>query len=144
MLAALNVAYRDFKHTIPFLVQLWMFSTPAIYMSVNEPSAEASTPSVTQQDANAAKTETEVKSENPVVQNEAGGAADAELGIWAYVKKTLQLNPMNGLIASFRAALLGHPLPWKELGYSTLMVILGFIFGCMYFYRLEPKFADII
>ncbi len=144
MLAALNVAYRDFKHTIPFLVQLWMFSTPAIYMSVNEPSAEASTPSVTQQDANAAKTETEVKAENPVVQNEAGGAADAELGIWAYVKKTLQLNPMNGLIASFRAALLGHPLPWKELGYSTLMVILGFIFGCMYFYRLEPKFADII
>ena len=34
LLAALNVAYRDFKHTIPFLVQIWMFATPTVYMSV--------------------------------------------------------------------------------------------------------------
>jgi lipopolysaccharide transport system permease protein len=32
MLAALNVAYRDFRYVIPFLVQLWMFATPAVYM----------------------------------------------------------------------------------------------------------------
>jgi lipopolysaccharide transport system permease protein len=31
-LAALNVAYRDFKHAIPFLVQIWMFATPTVYM----------------------------------------------------------------------------------------------------------------
>src|SRR5262249_1224924 len=37
LLAALNVAYRDFRHVIPFLVQLWMFATPAIYMQVVEP-----------------------------------------------------------------------------------------------------------
>ncbi len=30
-LSALNVAYRDFRHTIPFLVQIWMFATPVIY-----------------------------------------------------------------------------------------------------------------
>ena len=32
LLAALNVAFRDFKHVIPFLVQLWMFATPTVYM----------------------------------------------------------------------------------------------------------------
>ncbi len=32
LLAALNVAYRDFKHVIPFLVQLWMFATPTVYL----------------------------------------------------------------------------------------------------------------
>jgi lipopolysaccharide transport system permease protein len=30
-LAALNVAYRDFRYVIPFLVQLWMFATPVVY-----------------------------------------------------------------------------------------------------------------
>lgn len=30
-LSALNVAYRDFRHTVPFLVQIWMFLTPVIY-----------------------------------------------------------------------------------------------------------------
>ena len=144
MLAALNVAYRDFKHTIPFLVQLWMFSTPAIYMSINEPAADASPPAAVQQDESMAKAYGQ--SQGKTSENQVKGATDSseELGIWGYVKKALQLNPMNGLIASFRAALLGHALPWRELGYSTLMVILGFIFGCMYFYRLEPKFADII
>ena len=144
MLAALNVAYRDFKHTIPFLVQLWMFSTPAIYMSINEPAADASPPAAVQQDESMVKANGQ--SQGKTSENQVKGATDSseELGIWGYVKKALQLNPMNGLIASFRAALLGHALPWRELGYSTLMVILGFIFGCMYFYRLEPKFADII
>lgn len=32
LLAALNVAYRDFRYVIPFLVQLWMFATPTVYM----------------------------------------------------------------------------------------------------------------
>ena len=32
LLAALNVAYRDFRYVVPFLVQLWMFATPTIYM----------------------------------------------------------------------------------------------------------------
>lgn len=30
-LSPLNVAYRDFRHTVPFLVQIWMFLTPVIY-----------------------------------------------------------------------------------------------------------------
>jgi len=31
ILAALNVAYRDFQYVIPFLVQFWLFATPVIY-----------------------------------------------------------------------------------------------------------------
>lgn len=29
--ASLNVKYRDIKHTLPFVVQLWLFMTPIIY-----------------------------------------------------------------------------------------------------------------
>ncbi len=32
LLAALNVAYRDFKYIIPFMVQLGLFATPTVYM----------------------------------------------------------------------------------------------------------------
>lgn len=30
-LSALNVAYRDFRYVMPFLVQFWMFATPVVY-----------------------------------------------------------------------------------------------------------------
>ena len=30
-LAALNVRYRDVRHTVPFLLQLWMFASPVAY-----------------------------------------------------------------------------------------------------------------
>lgn len=32
-LSALNAMYRDVRHIIPFLVQLWMFATPVVYPS---------------------------------------------------------------------------------------------------------------
>jgi lipopolysaccharide transport system permease protein len=32
-LSALNVEYRDIRHVIPFLVQMWMFATPIAYPS---------------------------------------------------------------------------------------------------------------
>ena len=38
MLSALNVAYRDFRYVIPFLVQLGMFATPTVYMQPDGPS----------------------------------------------------------------------------------------------------------
>jgi lipopolysaccharide transport system permease protein len=31
LLAALVIRYRDFRHLVPFLAQLWMFATPCIY-----------------------------------------------------------------------------------------------------------------
>jgi lipopolysaccharide transport system permease protein len=32
LLAGLHVAYRDFRFVTPFLIQVWMFATPAIYL----------------------------------------------------------------------------------------------------------------
>jgi lipopolysaccharide transport system permease protein len=32
LLSALTVAYRDFRYVVPFMVQIWMFATPAVYM----------------------------------------------------------------------------------------------------------------
>jgi len=31
LLAALTVAYRDFRYVIPFLIQFWMYATPVVY-----------------------------------------------------------------------------------------------------------------
>lgn len=33
LLSALNVKYRDIRHAVPFLTQLWMFASPIIYPS---------------------------------------------------------------------------------------------------------------
>lgn len=35
-LAALNVAYRDFRYVVPFVLQLWMLATPTIYMAAED------------------------------------------------------------------------------------------------------------
>jgi lipopolysaccharide transport system permease protein len=35
LLAALTVAYRDFRYVVPFMVQIWMFATPTIYLDVD-------------------------------------------------------------------------------------------------------------
>src|SRR5262249_8186785 len=32
-MSALNVRYRDIRHALPFLIQLWMFATPIVYPS---------------------------------------------------------------------------------------------------------------
>ena len=39
MLSALNVRYRDVRYIIPFLVQVWMFATPIVYMQVDPKTA---------------------------------------------------------------------------------------------------------
>lgn len=35
LLSALTVAYRDFRYVVPFMVQLWMFATPCIYLQTD-------------------------------------------------------------------------------------------------------------
>jgi lipopolysaccharide transport system permease protein len=101
LLAALNVAYRDFKYVLPFLVQLWLFATPTVYM---QPTAESS----------------------------------------AKMQLALAINPLAGLIASFRSAVLGSPIPWNHLALSAASVAVLFIVGCLYFRKVEDSFADII
>src|SRR5687768_8259423 len=106
LLAALNVAYRDFRYVIPFMVQLWMFATPSIYMDL------ASLP--------------------------------AEKFNSVLVQTLLYLNPMTGLIAVFRACLLGTTIPWEMLAYAAPMCVLIFFVGCFYFRKVEDTFADVI
>ena len=101
LLAALTVAYRDFRQIVPFMVQLWMFATPTIYM-------------------------------------------DADRVISPSWLPWLHLNPAYGLIANFRAAVLGRRLDLYSLGVSAAVGILLLVLGCLYFRRVERSFADII
>jgi lipopolysaccharide transport system permease protein len=103
LLSGLTVAFRDFRYVTPFLVQIWMFATPTIYMN---PSA----------------------------------IAEKSLGM----KLMLTLNPMTGLIGSFRDACLGNPLSWATLACSAAGAVLLFLLGCFVFRRVEDSFADII
>jgi len=32
-LSALNVQYRDFQYTVPFIIQIWLYSSPVVYAS---------------------------------------------------------------------------------------------------------------
>ncbi|HEY1321316.1 MAG TPA: ABC transporter permease, partial [Streptosporangiaceae bacterium] len=101
LLAALTVAYRDFRHVVPFMVQLWMFATPAIYLQ-----------------------------------------ADAVVGPRG--RAVLPLNPAYGLIANFRAAVLGTEFDPYALAVSGGVAAALLLVGCLYYRRVERGFADII
>ena len=38
-LAPINVRYRDVRHTLPFLLQIWMYGSPVVYSSTIVPEA---------------------------------------------------------------------------------------------------------
>jgi lipopolysaccharide transport system permease protein len=101
LLAALNVAYRDFRYVIPFLIQVGMFATPTIYMQPTGHEGRS-------------------------------------------IEWLLVANPMTSLITGFRACVLGGPIPWVGLAVALVISILIFIFGCLYFRKVEDRFADII
>lgn len=55
------------------------------------------------------------------------------------------LNPITGLLETFRWSLLGHGgLNLGYLGYSAAVVVGLFIFGTFAFKRMERRFADVI
>lgn len=132
LLAALNVSYRDFRYVIPFLLQLWMFATPSIYM------ATPAAPVV-------------VAVENPtaaIEQKTEGGAARATtvpgerdgLGL----RSLLALNPIIVLISAFRAAALGGGVPWVGLAIASTASFVALLVGCLYFRLVEDNLADVI
>ena len=53
------------------------------------------------------------------------------------------LNPMVGVIEGFRAAFLDRPMPWEWLWPGSLVAFFVFVFGMMYFRRMERIFADV-
>jgi lipopolysaccharide transport system permease protein len=130
LLAALNVAYRDVRHAIPFLLQFGMFATPAIYMETSLKPADSA-------EVAAAADPADAESAAPPVRHRASGVP-------GWVKQVLQFNPMIGLISFFRAAVLGGPLDWPGLMFSATISGLIFLTGCLYFRRVEDTFADII
>ena len=57
----------------------------------------------------------------------------------------LALNPMTGVIESFRWALLRHvDPPWALVSLSTLTSLVLFVLGTRYFARVERDFADVV
>jgi lipopolysaccharide transport system permease protein len=100
LLAALNVSYRDFRYVIPFMLQLWLFATPTIYMQPK--------------------------------------------GHGGMLHVLLNLNPMTGLVAAFRAASINGPIPYVQLAISAGVGLLVLQVGCLLFRRAEARFADII
>ncbi len=118
LLAALNVAYRDFRYVIPFLTTLWMFATPTVYIDT---------------------------SNQAVVAAEASAEPIADEGVASgSIRNLLDFNPLTGLISSFRAATLGGSMPWGQLAYSAGVAVVLFLAGCLYFRRVEDSFADVI
>jgi lipopolysaccharide transport system permease protein len=54
------------------------------------------------------------------------------------------INPMVGVIEGFRAALLGTiEMPWQSLIVGSIMAIIFFISGALYFRSMEIYFADV-
>lgn len=72
-------------------------------------------------------------------------SADLVLGnptLPAWVSTLFFANPMTALLAWYRHALLGDPLPDAALWPGLLGVFLVFFVGALVFHRLEPRFAD--
>ncbi|HEX8949431.1 MAG TPA: ABC transporter permease [Dissulfurispiraceae bacterium] len=60
---------------------------------------------------------------------------------WRWV---VSLNPLAGLIESYRSALLGRPFDWVSIGVSFAISVAFLIIGLVYFRKAEKRFADII
>ena len=54
------------------------------------------------------------------------------------------LNPMVGMIAGFRASVLGGPYPTSVIGISSVAALVLFAVGVRYFLQVERRFADVI
>lgn len=99
LFSALSLLFRDIKHTVPFLVQIWLFLSPVVYSSSVVPEQ------------------------------------------WHIL---YALNPMTGIIESFRWMVLGETPLTSGMLFSSLAVSLGMLIGgYFYFTSAEEHFADI-
>jgi lipopolysaccharide transport system permease protein len=143
LLAALNVAYRDFRYVIPFLVQLWMFATPTIYMQPEEIVVKPEKDSVARPSDQRAQPGTP---QEPATREITGAQSVGEQqhGLGKVLRWILSLNPMTNLIGNFRQAALGGPIAWGQLALSAAGVMAVLLAGCLYFRKVEDGFADVI
>ena len=56
----------------------------------------------------------------------------------------VRINPMTGVVDTFRACLIGAPLPWGPLAYAAAFGLVVLITGAFYFRRVERLFADVL
>lgn len=56
----------------------------------------------------------------------------------------LNLNPLTGIIEGFRSAIFSKPFNFTDLGISTVIVIILFLYSTRVFRRIERNFADIV
>ena len=56
----------------------------------------------------------------------------------------LYLNPMTGIIESYRASLFGLPFDWSALAVSAAITFALLLYSSYAFHRMEKNFADII
>ena len=54
------------------------------------------------------------------------------------------LNPLVSVIEGYRSCLLGTPMPWDYVIPGIFTAILLFVFGALYFRRMENIFVDVI
>jgi lipopolysaccharide transport system permease protein len=54
------------------------------------------------------------------------------------------LNPVTGIVESFRAALFGRPFPWGSLAYSCAFAVVMLTYASYAFRRMERSFAELI
>lgn len=99
-LASWNVYYRDFKHIIPFLIQLWMYASPLVY------------------------------SGNMIPEK---------------YRLIYSLNPVAGIIDSFRWTLLGlNSFPTYSFAVACICTLILVFWGAVFFRKVEHYFADVI
>lgn len=60
---------------------------------------------------------------------------------WRWV---LSLNPLTGIVESFRASLFGRELPWIALAYSAMFTLVILAYASYTFQRMERSFAEFI
>ena len=136
-LAALNVTYRDFRHTLPFMLQLWMLATPTIFMDLSD---DEKAPSPV-----AAASDTQAKAASRDMAEAEPSTADSRRSTFKTIAQWINvINPVAGLVAAFRCAVLGYPIPGTLLVCSTVWSIALFLIGCLYFRKAESSFADVI
>ena len=133
LMAVLNVTYRDFRLVVPFMMQLWFFATPVIFMPTpQEPAAD-----VTQIEETGEPDEGAPATTSSVVDQH-------EVKAWDRHTALLILNPVYSLVVTFRAVVFGGAIPWPYLGLSVSFFVALLLLGSLYFHRAEDRFADII
>jgi len=97
--AALNVFYRDVKHLITLVIQLWLYASPIIYPIERVPE---------------------------------------------WLRPYYFINPMAGIIQSYRDIILTQQAPGPYLYFSLAIAAIILLLGYRFFKKVEFQFADVV